>query len=71
MAAEFRAPINASQVGELLNVSIPTVYNLARRGALPHVRVSTGRIVFERDQIDRFLALRRVTAEQAVRAASA
>ena len=53
------------EVANLLNVSKSFVYDEIKAGRLPHVRIGARRIVIESDQLDRYLELRRYTAEQA------
>jgi len=51
--------VRAAEVAKLLNVQIATVYDLARRGVLPHVRVRDGGsrplVRFHLDTIEKFL----------------
>ena len=56
------------EVADRLGVSRSFIYEEIARGRLPHVRLGLRRIVIELRELDRFLALRRYTAEQAVRA---
>jgi excisionase family DNA binding protein len=53
------------EVAALLGVSRSTIYEMIRRGIIPHVRITTGRIVIEVDELDKYLELRRHTAEEA------
>ena len=39
--ASFKGALNAKQLAEILGISDEMIYKLARRGLIPHFRVST------------------------------
>lgn len=57
--------LSPREVAELLGVSRSFVYDQIAAGRLPHLRVGARRIVIEREQLERFLALQRHTANAA------
>ena len=57
--------LQVSEVAEQLGCSASLVYREISCGRLPHVRLTGKRVVIEQAELDRFLALRRVTAEEA------
>lgn len=46
--------LTVNETAELLGVSTTTIYNMAREGQIPHVRVRA-RILFHRDVIEAWL----------------
>lgn len=46
--------LEVKEVAELIGVSPTTIYNMAREGQIPHVRVRA-RILFHRDVIESWL----------------
>ena len=69
VSTELRRPLALTprEVADRLGVSRSFIYEEIARGHLPHVRLGVRRIVIELAELDRFLALRRYTAEQAAR----
>ena len=57
--------LSARAVAERLGVSKSFVYDEIKAGRLPHLRLGQRRYVIESEQLDHYLALRRVTAEEA------
>jgi excisionase family DNA binding protein len=51
----MRETIEASEAAEILGVSTWTVYSLARRGVLPHIRIGR-RTLFRRQSLLEWLA---------------
>ena len=51
--------LTATDVANLINIKVSTVYALCRRGVLPHIRIAEGSrralIRFDPEQIRRFL----------------
>jgi hypothetical protein len=59
--------LGVEELHKLLGISVKSVREQAGRGQLPYSRIA-GRIVFERSQIELFLAARRVvTLDEALR----
>jgi len=59
--------LGVEELHKLLGISVKSVREQAGRGQLPYSRIA-GRLVFERSQIELFLAARRVvTVDEAVR----
>ena len=63
--------LSPRRVARLLGVSHTFVYDAIAAGTIPHVRIGPRRFVIERSELERFLALRRHTAEEAALRASA
>ena len=59
--------LRALQVAEILNLRTPTVYQLAYRGLIPHVRISQGSrralIRFRREDIEKLIEDRSVSSQ--------
>lgn len=63
----MRETITASEAAKILGLSVWTVYDLARRGVLPHIRVGR-RVLFRRASLLAWLGAQEqasVTAEPA------
>ncbi len=61
--------LSPSRVAELLGVSRTFVYDAIAAGTLPYARIGARRFVIERSELERFLTLRRHSAEEAARRA--
>jgi excisionase family DNA binding protein len=53
--------ITAHEVAQRLGIKSTAVYDLAKSGDLPHVRISERRIRFDADDLERWLDRRTVT----------
>lgn len=49
-----RITITATETAELIGVSQQTVYNMAREGQIPHIKIRS-RILFHREVIENWL----------------
>ena len=60
-----RKGFKPTEIAELYGFSKTLIYSEISAGRIPHVRIG-GRIIIELDQWDRYLARRRVTADQTI-----
>jgi excisionase family DNA binding protein len=53
------------EVAEQLGCSQALVYREIQSGRMPHIRLTEKRVVVDQEELEKFLNLRRVSAEQA------
>ena len=47
--------LNAKQISEILNISLPNVYEIFRRKDFPAIKISPKRIIVEKNQFKKWL----------------
>lgn len=47
--------LNAKQISEILNISLPNVYEIFRRKNFPAIKISSKRIIVEKNQFKKWL----------------
>ncbi|MBI2377530.1 MAG: helix-turn-helix domain-containing protein [Deltaproteobacteria bacterium] len=61
--SHMASKLRTYELAAMLGVPPATIYSWVRRKQIPHVRLGKSLVLFDRDEIDRWLESRRVRAE--------